>query len=147
MIWKHLLYFSRSEKLQGVFSLENKASKYIPGLGTEFRIAAEEINMDDIKKEIDSDIGNIDAYTKEEVDSKLGLKANTADVYKKTEVDTKLGTKANTADVYKKTEVDTKLSSKANTADVYAKTETYTKAEVDKLINDLRTELSGGGGA
>lgn len=37
-------------------------------------------------------------YTKEEVDSKLGAKANSSDVYKKTEIDTKLNGKVNTSD-------------------------------------------------
>ncbi|WIT25978.1 hypothetical protein [Bacillus phage SPO1L1] len=108
--------------------MENKASKYIPGLGSEFKIAAEEINMEEVKKEIDSGSNDIDAYTKGEVD-------------------TKLSTKANSADVYTKTQTDSKLSTKANSSDVYKKTETYSKTEVDKLISDLRTELSGGGTA
>ena len=38
--------------------------------------------------------------------------------------------------------VDTKVGSKANASDVYAKAETYTKAEVDALIEALRTELT-----
>ena len=48
----------------------------------------------------------VDAYTKAQADSKLGLKANSADVYTKTEVDSKLGLKADSADIYTKTQVD-----------------------------------------
>ncbi|WCS68470.1 hypothetical protein Goe16_00520 [Bacillus phage vB_BsuM-Goe16] len=112
--------------------MENKASKYIPGLGTEFKITTDEINMEEVKKEVGDSIGDVDAYTKKEVDSKLSSKANSSDVYKKTET-------------YSKTEVDTKVGAKADSSGVYKKTETYSKTEVDKLISDLRTELKGGG--
>lgn len=37
-------------------------------------------------------------YTKEEVDSKLGAKANTSDIYTKSQIDTKLNNKVNTSD-------------------------------------------------
>lgn len=122
-----------------------QAKDYIPGLGTQFNITPKEIDTEALKAELQEEGLGGDSYTKAEIDTKLGTKANAADVYKKTEVDTKLGTKANSADVYTKTQTDTKLGTKANSADVYTKTQTYTKAEVDKLIDDLRTELGGGG--
>jgi hypothetical protein len=100
-----------------------------------------------------------ETYTKTEVDTALGLKANSADVYAKTEtytrteVDYALGLKANASNVYTKsetytkTEVDTALGLKANSADVYTKTEVdtalglkanasnvYTKTEVDTAL-------------
>lgn len=103
-----------------------QAKDYIPGLGTQFNITPKEIDTEALKAELQEEGLGGDSYTKAEIDTKLGTKANAADVYKKTEVDTKLGTKA-------------------NSADVYTKTQTYTKAEVDKLIDDLRTELGGGG--
>lgn len=37
-------------------------------------------------------------YTKEEVDSKLGDKANSSDIYTKSQIDTKLNGKVNTSD-------------------------------------------------
>jgi len=76
-----------------------------------------------------------DYYTKSEVDTKLGTKANVGDSYTKAESDSKLNTKANTSDVYTKTATDTLLSAKANSADVYTKAQTYTQAEVNTLLN------------
>lgn len=91
--------------------------------------------------------------TKQEVTSGLEGKADKSDTYTKNEVDTELGKKANSADVYSKSETYTKgevdsaiegaidelgleeaLAAKANAADVYKKTETYTKEEVDAAI-------------
>ncbi len=50
----HLLYFSCEVKIcGGMFSLaENSASKYIPGLGTDFKISTGELHMTQLKKRL-----------------------------------------------------------------------------------------------
>ncbi len=81
-------------------------------------------------------------YTKFQVDSKLGAKANSADVYTKTEVDTVASAldsaKADRSDVYTKPQVDAADALKADKADVYTKTEVdtnfYDKAYIDALL-------------
>jgi hypothetical protein len=48
-------------------------------------------------------------YTKGQVDTAVGAKANAADVYTKAEVDAAVGTKANAADVYTKAQIDQRI--------------------------------------
>ena len=109
-------------------------------------IADLETQIEDIIHEVMSD----DYYTRDEVDAKLDLKANSADIYTKSEVDTALGLKADKADTYTKTQVDTALALKADSSSVYTKSEVdtalaskanaadvYTKTEVDEIIEEL----------
>ena len=82
---------------------------------------------------------------------KINSKANSSDVYTKTEIDTKLGQKADKAttlsgygiaDAYTKSETDTKLDAKANADDVYTKTQTDTKLETKENVANKVTEIS-----
>ena len=99
--------------------------------------------------------------TKQEVTTCIEGKADKSTTYTKNEVDTELGKKANSADVYSKSETYTKgevdsaiegaidelgfeeaLAAKANAADVYKKTETYTKDEVNAAIKVTDDKLA-----
>ena len=90
-------------------------------------------------------------YKKNEIDSKLSLKANATDVYAKSQTYNKteinniidnIETSGSTVDLtnyYKKNEVDNMLATKANSSDVYS------KAEVDNLIDSIETGTGGTG--
>lgn len=100
-------------------------------------------------------------YTKSDVDTELGKKANSSSVYTKSEADNLLNGKANSTDVYTKTEVDSALGSKADASDSYTKSEidealalkadadsVYTKSEIDDMeltvsssLNDLNSRI------
>lgn len=109
-----------------------------------------------------------DVYTKGQVDSAVGAKANSSDLTALTtrvstaegEIDslqTEVAKKANSSttlsgygitNAYTKTEVDNKLSGKANTATTlsgYGITDAYTETEVDNMItivnNNINTKL------
>lgn len=53
--------------------------------------------------------GPVDTYTKQEINSKLDLKADASNVYNKSEIDSKLTTKADADNVYNKSEIDHKF--------------------------------------
>ena len=84
--------------------------------------------------------GITDAYTKEEVDNALLLKASQQD---HNELVDEVGKKANSADVYTKNEADSKFAEKADTlaeygiTDAYTKGETYSRQEIADLIADI----------
>ena len=91
--------------------------------------------------------GNLDVYSKSEVDNSLNGKADTNNVYSKNEVDNSLNGKANKNDIYTKNEIDNNLNGKADTNNVYSKNEVdnslngkanknnvYTKTEVNNLL-------------
>ena len=136
------------------------------------------VNLNTLQRalsEISSTSGSVDAYTKDEVDNKLGDYAKTTDVANTYATITKLNEKANAADVYMRNELDTKLDNYAKTTDVantYAKTtdvantyatitklnekanavDVYTKTETDNVITsavsgkaDKATTLAGYG--
>ena len=107
-------------------------------------------------------------YTKTEVDTALGNKADSSSVYTKSEADNLLDAKANSTDVYNKTQVDgfitevnNAVSQKADASDSYTKSEidgalalkadadsVYTKTEIDDMeltvsssLNDLNSRI------
>jgi hypothetical protein len=80
-------------------------------------------------------INDVRYYTKSEVDTELGLKADKATTYTKTEVDTALGLKADQSTTYTKTEVDNAIT--ANTPYNYTtKTANYTAVAKDFIYAD-----------
>ena len=96
--------------------------------------------------------GNLDVYSKSEVDNSLNGKADTNSVYSKNEVDNSLNGKANKNDIYTKNEIDNNLNGKADTNNVYSKNEVdnslngkanknnvYTKTEVNNLLASQAT--------
>ena len=96
--------------------------------------------------------GNLDVYSKSEVDNSLNGKADTNNVYSKNEVDNSLNGKANKNDIYTKNEIDNNLNGKADTNNVYSKNEVdnslngkanknnvYTKTEVNNLLASQAT--------
>ena len=96
--------------------------------------------------------GNLDVYSKSEVDNSLNGKADTNNVYSKNEVDNSLNRKANKNDIYTKNEIDNNLNGKADTNNVYSKNEVdnslngkanknnvYTKTEVNNLLASQAT--------
>lgn len=89
-------------------------------------------------------IDNIDAYSKSEVDSKLGSKANVDDVYTKSEVDTKLDDiSAGDVDLssyYNKSEVDGLLANKADSSSLASKLDVSTYNS-DKVNFALKSEI------
>ena len=96
--------------------------------------------------------GNLDVYSKNEVDDLLDNKADKNDVYTKNEIDNSLNGKADTNNVYSKTEVNNSLDNKADKNNVYTKNEidnnlngkadknnVYTKTEVNNLLASQAT--------
>ena len=73
--------------------------------------------------------GNLDVYSKNEVDDLLDNKADKNDVYTKNEIDNSLNGKADANNVYTKIEVNNSLDNKADKNDV------YTKNEIDNNLN------------
>lgn len=105
----------------------SKAKQYIPGLGKDFTFTADELDLKSIIEELKKLPGSSEGITEEQVQIIVTSAINTA-----------------LAKYYDKTSADGKFQVKGNYATAgtsYTKAETYTKAEVDKLINDLRTEL------
>ena len=112
------------------------------------------------KVEVDAKIDDVIAggevdlssyYKKNEIDSKLSLKADSTDVYTKSQTYTKdevndlIGTGSTggtgTTDTYSKSEIDLKLSLKADSANTYSRSELYTRSQIDsKLAN--KTDVS-----
>ena len=93
--------------------------------------------------------GNLDVYSKNEVDDLLDNKADKNDVYTKNEIDNSLNGKADANNVYTKIEVNNSLDNKADKNDVYTKNEVddslnkkadkndvYTKNEIDNSLNE-----------
>lgn len=84
--------------------------------------------------------GIVDAYTKDEIDAALLLKASQQDHNALVDI---VNGKANAADVYSKTEADAKFAEKADTlaeygiTDAYTKGETYSRQEIADLIADI----------
>ena len=83
--------------------------------------------------------GITDAYTKEEVNAELLLKASQQDHNALVDV---VNNKANTADVYTKGEADEKFAEKASTLAGYGITDAYTSKQVDDLIAQLSGDNS-----
>lgn len=83
--------------------------------------------------------GITDAYTKEEVNAELLLKASQQDHNALVDV---VNSKANTADVYTKDEADEKFAEKASTLAGYGITDAYTSKQVDDLIAQLSGDNS-----
>ena len=96
--------------------------------------------------------GNLDVYSKNEVDDLLDNKADKNDVYTKNEIDNSLNGKADANNVYTKIEVNNSLDNKADKNDVYTKNEidnnlngkadtnnVYTKTEVNNLLASQAT--------
>nr|WP_315968731.1 YadA family autotransporter adhesin [Fusobacterium nucleatum] len=107
-------------------------------LNTQFNQAMSSINDNALVKD-GSNVkasqfrGNLDVYSKNEVDNSLGNKADKNDVYTKNEIDNNLNGKADTNNVYTKNEVDNSLNGKAN------KNNVYTKTEVNNLLASQAT--------
>ena len=80
-------------------------------------------------------------YTKAEIDTALGAKADVATTYTKTETDALLALKADQATTYTKVETDTLLGAKADQATTYTKTEvqTYVSNALDGYLPMVRT--------
>ena len=81
---------------------------------------------------------DFDVYTKQEVDTLLGGKADKVDTYTKTETDALLNEKADVATTYTKTETNNLLNGKADKSTTlagYGITDAYTKAQTDNLLN------------
>ena len=116
-----------------------------------------------------SGYGITDAYTKNEVDEALLLKASQqdhnslvdivngkanksetlagygiTDAYTKDETDNALNLKANSAEVYTKTESDTTFAAKATTLEGYGITDAYTITQANKAIEDALKLATGG---
>ena len=126
-------------------------------LNTQFNQAMSSINDNALVKD-GSNVkasqfrGNLDVYSKSEVDNSLNGKADTNNVYSKNEVDNSLNGKANKNDIYTKNEIDNNLNGKADTNNVYSKNEVdnslngkanknnvYTKTEVNNLLASQAT--------
>ena len=122
-------------------------------LNTQFNQAMSSINDNALVKD-GSNVkasqfrGNLDVYSKNEVDNSLGNKADKNDVYTKNEIDNNLNGKADANNVYTKTEVNNSLDNKVDKNDVYTKNEidnnlngkadannVYSKNEVDNSLN------------
>lgn len=82
----------------------------------------------------DGNVYTQDGLTKEEACVVNAVKI-VENVYKKNEVDTKLSSKANSADVYTKGTIDTKLAEKATTASVNSLTTRVTAVETKASTN------------
>ena len=97
-------------------------------LNTQFNQAMSSINDNALVKD-GSNVkasqfrGNLDVYSKNEVDNSLDNKVDKNDVYTKNEIDNNLNGKADTNNVYTKNEVDNSLNAKVNINNVYTKTE------------------------
>ena len=83
--------------------------------------------------------GITDAYTKEEVNAELLLKASQQDHNALVDV---VNSKANAANVYTKGEADEKFAEKASTLAGYGITDAYTSKQVDDLIAQLSGDNS-----
>ncbi len=92
--------------------------------GAVFNSLKDKVTTDALNTALTTKANVGDSYTKDEEDTKLGLKAD------KTYVDTSLATKANVTDVYTKTDTDSLLLAKAD------KSDTYNKAKVDDLLTN-----------
>ena len=109
---------------RNVTNLENQVTT----LNTQFNQAMSSINDNALVKD-GSNVkasefrGNLDVYSKNEVDNSLDNKADKNDVYTKNEIDNNLNGKADANNVYTKTEVNNSLDNKADTNNVYTKTE------------------------
>ena len=138
---------------RNVTNLENQVTT----LNTQFNQAMSSINDNALIKD-GSNVkasqfrGNLDVYSKNEVDDSLNGKANKNDVYTKNEIDNNLNGKADANNVYTKTEVNNSLDNKADKNDVYTKNEVdnslngkaninnvYTKTEVNNLLASQAT--------
>ncbi len=76
-------------------------------------------------------------YTKSQVNTALGTKADTSSVYTRSQIDTALDTKADTSSVYTRSQLDTALGDLEDSIDDKADAATtYTEAEVDALLED-----------
>ena len=106
----------------------NTINTNVTNLNTQFNQAMSSINDNALIKD-GSNVkasqfrGNLDVYSKNEVDDSLNGKANKNDVYTKNEIDNNLNGKADANNVYTKTEVNNSLDNKADKNDVYTKTE------------------------
>ena len=126
-------------------------------LNTQFNQAMSSINDNALVKD-GSNVkasqfrGNLDVYSKNEVDNSLDNKADKNDVYTKNEIDNNLNGKADANNVYTKTEVNNSLDNKVDKNDVYTKNEidnnlngkadtnnVYTKTEVNNLLASQAT--------
>lgn len=81
-----------------------------------------------------------DVYTKSEIDTELGKKADADDVYTKDDIDSTLEDYAKSANVYTKLEVDNKLDEVNTSIDGV-----YTKKEVDDALDLLKSNILGDG--
>ena len=96
----------------------NTINTNVTNLNTRFNQAMSSINDNALIKD-GSNVkasqfrGNLDVYSKNEVDDSLNGKANKNDVYTKNEIDNNLNGKADANNVYTKTEVNNLLASQA----------------------------------
>ena len=96
----------------------NTINTNVTNLNTQFNQAMSSINDNALVKD-GSNVkasefrGNLDVYSKNEVDNSLDNKADKNDVYTKNEIDDNLNGKADTNNVYTKTEVNNLLASQA----------------------------------
>ena len=135
----------------------NTINTNVTNLNTQFNQAMSSINDNALVKD-GSNVkasefrGNLDVYSKNEVDNSLDNKADKNDVYTKNEIDNNLNGKADANNVYTKTEVNNSLDNKADKNDVYTKNEiddnlngkadtnnVYTKTEVNNLLASQAT--------
>lgn len=96
------------------------AKDYVPGLGREFKVGADEIHLEEVAKQLPASSGNV---TKEYVDTALSSKANVGSSYTKSESDAKYAAK---------TDLSNKLSGVANS----------TATDIEGLVKDFNNLLA-----
>ncbi|MNW28297.1 Phage tail repeat like protein [compost metagenome] len=113
----------------------SKASDYIPGLGTDFKITSNDIDVNEVAAALPQGEGS-GGVDKEYVDTALAGKANTGVSYTKAESDGKYPVKAHTHAIADVTNLQTTLDGKA------ASSHTHTIANVTNLQTTLDGKLT-----
>ena len=127
-----------SKQINTINTNVNNLENQVTTLNTQFNQAMSSINDNALVKD-GSNVkasefrGNLDVYSKNEVDNSLDNKADKNDVYTKNEIDNNLNGKADANNIYTKTEVNNSLDNKAD------KNNVYTKTEVNNLLASQAT--------